>query len=87
MNYGYFAQNNYFILKNQHFEGITTELSNKLRDLHTNRKFNPDNIYMFGFSFGAQIVLEAGRRFAREFGSKIKQIDGNLAAFNILECS
>lgn len=72
MDYSPFSMNsNYYALVRE-FNGIATVLTKKLKDFQA-QSFVPDDIYMFGFSFGAQLALEAGRRFGKKL---IKQIDG-----------
>lgn len=53
-------------------------LTNKINGLVRNASFDPNNIYIFGFSMGARIVLEAGKRFSDDSDVKIKQFDGNI---------
>lgn len=84
MDYSEFSIDQYITLKTQHFEGIVTQLKNKILDFVRNAAFDPDNIYMFGFSFGSHVVFEAGKRFATEYGRKIRQIDGNFVPFDVL---
>lgn len=72
MDYSAFSRNpNYFGLVTQ-FEDIVNVLTEKLRQFQR-QSFDPQQTYMFGFSFGAQVVLEASRRFGKRL---IKQIDG-----------
>lgn len=87
MDYSKYSVQNYLQLKVNNFEGIVTLLTNKINDLVRNASFDPDNIYMFGFSFGARVVLEAGQRFANDSDVKIKQIDGNFLSFKVLNYS
>lgn len=75
MDYGHFSLANYPTLRT-HFNGIVSELTNKLSILHMDFSFHPNNIYMFGFSFGAHIVLESAKRFTANHKKKIRQIDG-----------
>lgn len=71
MDYSYFAsEESYFRLVN-HFDGITTALKIKLTDLES-AGYDANNGYLFGFSFGGQVVVEAGRRFGFR---KLKEID------------
>lgn len=71
MNYYNYSKNgNYFQLV-RNFDGIAEVLTNKLRQFKT-QNFHPDNFLVFGFSFGAQLALEAGRRFGTKL---IGQID------------
>lgn len=73
MDYSIFSvSSNYYSLVRD-FNGIATVLTKKLKDFQT-IGFDPNNIYMFGFSFGGQLALEAGRRSGKML---IKQIDGN----------
>lgn len=73
MDYSAFSMNaNYYSLVRD-FNGIATVLTKKLKDFQE-LSFVPNNIYMFGFSFGAQLALESGRRVGKML---IKQIDGN----------
>ncbi|XP_055597468.1 uncharacterized protein LOC129747337 [Uranotaenia lowii] len=71
MDYDVFAQvPSYLRLRGQKTQ-IQNILKRKLQFLEA-EGFNPDNGYLYGFSFGANMVLEA----AKEFGvKKIKQID------------
>lgn len=72
MDYNAFSKNpNYFGLVG-HFDGIAEVLANKLRQFQ-NQTFDPSNTFLFGFSFGAQLVLEASQRFGPKL---IQQIDG-----------
>lgn len=87
MDFSSFSVLNYFELVTKHFEGTVTRLTNKINDFVRNASFDPDNVYMFGFSFGGRVVLEAGKRFGNEYGRKIRQIDGNFVSFNMLNYS
>lgn len=72
MNYPTFTKNfNYFGLVSD-FYNIDDILINKLHQF-VQEEFNPENIFIFGFSFGAQLALEAGRRFGKKV---IGRIDG-----------
>ena len=72
MDYTYYSMNpNYFLLVTQ-FDGITEVLTNKLRQFQR-LNFDPNNTFLFGFSYGAQMALEAGRRFGPR---TIQSIDG-----------
>ncbi|KAG4068895.1 hypothetical protein HA402_005043 [Bradysia odoriphaga] len=72
MDYSVFSMNSNYYSLVRDFNGIANVLTKKLKDFQA-LSFVPNNIYMFGFSFGAQLVLEAGRRFGKML---IKQIDG-----------
>lgn len=53
MDYSYFAQEeNYFRLV-RHFDALAEVLALKLKDLES-VGYDPDNMYLFGFSFGGQ---------------------------------
>ncbi|XP_037034172.1 pancreatic triacylglycerol lipase-like [Bradysia coprophila] len=71
MDYSIFSMNSNYYALVRDFNGIANVLTKKLKDFQA-LSFVPNNIYMFGFSFGAQLVLEAGRRFGKKL---IKQID------------
>lgn len=72
MNYSAYSKNfNYFGLVAD-FSSIDDILVNKLNQL-VQEEFNPDKIFIFGFSFGGQLALEAGRRFGKKL---IGRIDG-----------
>lgn len=71
MDYGEFARFSYFHLLTN-FDGIANALTVKLRHFRQHL-FEPNKMFMFGFSFGGQLVLEAGRRFGER---QIQQIDG-----------
>lgn len=71
MDYSYFAsEENYFRLV-RHFDSIAEVLQAKLKDLQA-VGYDPENMYLFGFSYGGQLVVEAGKRFGP---LRIKQID------------
>lgn len=55
------------------FEPIVVVLTEKLYQLES-QGFAANQSYIFGFSYGAQLALEAGKRFGR---NKIQNIDGN----------
>ena len=71
MDYGKFANFAYARVRRQ-FKNITNVLVEKLQRLETDG-FDPENGFMFGHSFGGQIVLEAGKTYGVQ---KIKEIDG-----------
>ena len=71
MDYNRYSKGDYFVLVSK-FEKIVAVLTDKLYALEA-QGFNPDNGYMFGFSYGAHLALEAGRRFGYQ---RIGQIDG-----------
>lgn len=61
----------YFVLVGK-FNLLSQVLVDKLFQLEA-QGFNPDNLYMYGFSFGAQLVIHAGNLYG---DSKIAEIDG-----------
>lgn len=61
----------YFILVSK-FEMISLVLVNKLRQLEA-QGFNPNKLFMYGFSFGAQLVINAANIYGDQ---KIAEIDG-----------
>lgn len=78
MDYSAFSMNSNYYSLVQDFNGIATVLTKKLNAFQA-ISFDPNNIYIFGFSFGGQLALEAGRRFGKML---IKQIDGNRLIFS-----
>lgn len=74
MNYSAYSKSfNYFGLVAD-FSFIDDILVNKLHQF-VQEEFIPEQIFIFGFSFGAQLALEAGRRFGKKL---IGRIDGEL---------
>lgn len=72
MDYGHYANAESLSILKEHFDGIVTVLENKLRHFQQ-QFFLPKQFYLFGFCFGGQIVLQAGRSFGYRL---IEQIDG-----------
>lgn len=60
------------------FEPIVQILTAKLYELEA-QGFDPSKGYIFGFSFGAQLSLEAGKRFGPH---KIGEMDGKISQVN-----
>lgn len=74
MDYGKIANVvNYFALI-PHFANISAVLLKKLKQLES-EKFDPANGFMFGFSFGARLVIDAASKFGFQ---RIKSIDGKV---------
>lgn len=73
MDYSYFSMEESYFRLVRHFSSIAEVLKSGLRDLHQ-AGYDPEDMYLFGFSFGGQLVVEAGKRFGTKM---IKQIDGN----------
>lgn len=62
----------YFLLVRK-FAALSQVLVEKLRQLET-EGFDPDNLYMYGFSFGAQLAINAGKLYGHQ---RIAEIDGS----------
>lgn len=71
MDYGKFSKNNYFTLVSE-FREIKSVLISKLRFL-SELGFQPQKAYLFGFSFGAHLVMEAAEAIGVQ---QYQQIDG-----------
>lgn len=61
----------YFFLVRK-FIPLSEVLVDKLRQLET-QGFDPDNLFMYGFSFGAQLVINAGNLYG---ANRVAEIDG-----------
>lgn len=72
MDYSTFSMNSNYYSLVKDFNGIATVLTKKLKDFQS-IAFKPNDIFIFGFSFGGQLALEVGRRLGKPL---IKQIDG-----------
>ncbi|XP_058828956.1 uncharacterized protein LOC131688607 [Topomyia yanbarensis] len=71
MNYNNYSQVSNYLRLRRNFNDIQNVLKRKLIFLEQ-QGFDPDNGYLFGFSFGANLVLGA----AKDFGAKkIREID------------
>lgn len=64
----------YFVLVRK-FNSLSGVLVDKLRQMEA-QGFDPDNLFMYGFSFGAQLVINAGNLYGE---NKIAEIDGKLS--------
>lgn len=62
----------YFVLVRK-FDSLSHVLLEKLHRLDA-QGFNPDNLFMYGFSFGAQLVIHAGNLYGAQ---RVAEIDGN----------
>ncbi|KAJ6641405.1 Pancreatic lipase-related protein 2 [Pseudolycoriella hygida] len=70
MNYSAYSKTfDYFGLVSE-FSFIDDVLVNKLHQL-VQEEFIPEKIFIFGFSFGGQLALEAGRRFGKKLIGRI----------------
>jgi acetyl esterase/lipase len=63
----------YFMLVRK-FDDISQVLVDKLYHLE-GQGFNPDNLFIYGFSFGAQLAINAGNLYGE---GKIAEIDGEV---------
>jgi dienelactone hydrolase len=63
--------NDYFVLVRK-FNPISSVLLRKLAQLDE-QGFDPDKMFLYGFSFGAQLVIHAGMLFG---SNRIAEIDG-----------
>lgn len=57
----------------KNFDSISAVLLKKLNQFDGDG-FDPTNGFAFGFSFGAQLVINAGR----DFGGKLSAVDGKI---------
>lgn len=71
MNYGHFSDRPNYYESISHFKPVSNVLLKKLRQLKE-EGVSGDSIFMFGFSFGGRIVIEAGVNFGTQ---EIFQID------------
>nr|XP_019527550.2 pancreatic triacylglycerol lipase-like [Aedes albopictus] len=62
MDYSKYSMEDYFAGLLPKFNLVAEALVGKLKELEA-RGFDPANGHLFGFSFGAQLSIEAGRRF------------------------
>lgn len=76
MDYGRFSKNNYFTLVSE-FRDIKSVLISKLRLLN-DLGFQPQKAYLFGFSFGAHLVMEAAEAIGVQ---QYQQIDGKYIVY------
>jgi hypothetical protein len=72
MDYSPFSLVQNYVKLYRHFNGILRILTFKLEQM-LRVGFDPNNGYLFGFSFGAQLVLRAARRFGDQ---RFKEVDG-----------
>lgn len=70
MDYGPYASDN-FVRLVRHFDAIAHVLTLHLLEMEQ-YGFDLNNGYLFGFSFGGQLVVEAGHRIGEQ---SINQID------------
>lgn len=66
----------YFTLVRK-FDALSDVLVRKLFQLEA-QGLNPDNLFMYGFSFGAQLVINAGNLYGQQ---RIAEIDGKTFMF------
>lgn len=65
-----------------HFDSIAEVLAGKLRQLER-LGFSPERAFIFGFSYGGRLALEAAQRFGPR---RINQIDSKLDAEFEITC-
>lgn len=77
------SSDDYFLTLKQ-FDPISAVITRRLVDME-NDGISPDDIYLYGFSFGARLVIDACINFGPR---KIKFIDGESITLKILKfCS
>lgn len=74
MDYDFFARKIDYLWLADQFRPIAAVLWKKLKQFEY-EGFTDDNGYMFGFSFGSRLVIEAGYHFGV---NRLKNIDGKL---------
>lgn len=80
MDYSNFSVNpNYFVLVSQ-FQNISNVLLSKLNQLK-DQGFDPEKGYMFGFSFGSHLVIDAATRFGEKL---FKEIDCKICQVTVI---
>ena len=72
VDYSFYAMIPFYRIFYNHFPYISNVILNKLKQLEE-EGFNPNNMYMFGYSFGARLVIDAAAEFGHQ---RINQIDG-----------
>lgn len=72
IDYSFYANNSNYFDFLKHFSGISGILTKRLEKIER-EGFDPDNIYMFGHSAGARLVIDAAANFGFQ---RIKEIDG-----------
>lgn len=71
MNYSHYSDRNNYFEVISHFEPISKLVARKLRQVRDSG-FSSDNMFLFGFSFGGRIVIEAALLYGPK---RINQID------------
>lgn len=71
MNYSYYSDRPNYFESISHFRPVSNVLLKKLKQLR-NEGISGDSIFMFGFSFGGRIAIEAAVKFGKQ---EIFQID------------
>lgn len=80
MNYGVVGSTKYFGLV-RNVDVLAEILLDKLKELEF-LGFDPSNGYMYGFSYGARLVIWAGILFGNQ---RIGEIDGKYLIYNCLD--
>lgn len=71
MDYDFFARKIDYLWLIDQFYPISTILWKKLKQFEY-EGYNPNNGYMFGFSFGSRLAIEAGYKFG---ANRLENID------------
>ncbi|XP_038106978.1 lipase member H-like [Culex quinquefasciatus] len=82
MDYSKYSKEDYFQRLVPRFGHVANALAEKLRDLERGG-FDPMDGFMFGFSFGAHLTTEAGRRFGLRKLGRIDVCDPAGPAFDV----
>lgn len=80
LNWGSFSDNNDYVrTRIVYVPGVSGALLRRLKQLET-EGVSGDDIFMYGHSMGARIVVDAGIKFGTQ---KIAQIDGSMTMRNL----
>lgn len=72
IDYSFYANNSNYFDFLKYFPTISDIVTKRLEKIER-EGFDPDNIYMFGHSAGARLVIDAAANFGFQ---RIKEIDG-----------
>lgn len=73
VNYLAYVYNADYLKTLLNWQGVSTVITNKLRDMEREGVL-PENIFIYGFSLGSRIAIDAAINFGKQ---KIGLIDGN----------